>query len=84
MCLFGKLPALSQESGFSLRNAEGSATVMVQFGCTTMDVEHERRELLEAINNLKYLIEQTTDAAKLAEYSDQLNKFKSKLIALLA
>ena len=57
---------------------------MVQFGCAARHVEHERREILEAANNLKYLIEHTTDAAKRAEYTDQLNKLKSNLIALLA
>jgi predicted fused transcriptional regulator/phosphomethylpyrimidine kinase len=47
-----------------------------------MDVEHERLELLEAVNNLAYLIEQTREPPKIAEYTGQLNKFKTKLIAL--
>jgi hypothetical protein len=42
----------------------------------------ERADLLNAVYNLARLIEQTKDPAKIAECIEQLNKVKSKLIAL--
>jgi len=47
-----------------------------------MDAENERADLLERLFNLVYLIEQTRDPAKIAEYVDQLNKLEAKIIAL--
>jgi hypothetical protein len=42
----------------------------------------ERADLLNAVYKLAYQIDQTKDPARIAEYVDQLNKLKSKLIAL--
>ena len=39
-------------------------------------------DLLNAVYKLAYQIQQTKDPAKIAEYIEQLNKLKSKLIAL--
>jgi hypothetical protein len=47
-----------------------------------MDAENERANLLERLLNLVYLIEQTRDRAKIAEYVDQLNKLEARIIAL--
>jgi hypothetical protein len=47
-----------------------------------MDAKDERADLLEALYNLAYLIDQTKDPAKIAEYVDQLNKLEAKIIAL--
>jgi hypothetical protein len=47
-----------------------------------MDAENERANLLEHLLNLVYLIEQTRDPAKIAEYADQLSKLEAKITAL--
>ncbi len=47
-----------------------------------MDAKGERDRLLEYLYNLVYLIEQTRDPAKIAEYADVLNKVEAKIIAL--
>ena len=47
-----------------------------------MDAKHERGDLLRALFNLVYLIDQTKDPAKTAEYVDQLHKLKAEIIAL--
>jgi len=47
-----------------------------------MDAENERAALLERLFNLVYLIEQTRDPAKIAEYADQVNKLEAKIKAL--
>jgi len=47
-----------------------------------MDAKDERADLLKALFNLVYLIDQAKDPAKAAEYVDQLNKLKAKIIAL--
>lgn len=47
-----------------------------------MEQEHERREILEAIKYLASLIEDTYDPEKIAEYVEQLNDLRTKLLAL--
>jgi len=47
-----------------------------------LDANDERADLLKALFNLVYLIDQTRDPAKAAQYVDQLNKLKAKIIAL--
>ena len=47
-----------------------------------MDAKDERADQLKALFNLVYLIDQAKDPAKAAEYVDQLNKLKAKIIAL--
>jgi hypothetical protein len=47
-----------------------------------MDAEDERADLLKALFNLVYLIDQTKDPAQAAAYADQLNKLKAKIITL--
>ena len=46
-----------------------------------MDARDERATLLERLLNLVYVIEQTRDPAKIAEYVDQLNKLEAKIKA---
>ena len=41
----------------------------------------DRSELLQAVYNLAYLIEETKDPTRIAEYIEQLSRLKSKLIA---
>ena len=48
----------------------------------TDEFTDERADLLNAVYNLACLIDQTKDPAKISEYVDQLNKLKSKLIAI--
>ena len=47
-----------------------------------MYTEDERTALLEAVSNVAYLIEETAEPAKIAEYIDQLSKLKLRLVAL--
>ena len=51
-------------------------------GRAIMDAKNERATLLEHLLNLVYLIEQTRDPAKIADYVDQLNKLEAKIKAL--
>jgi hypothetical protein len=47
-----------------------------------MDEFTDKRDLSNAVVKLAHQIEQTKDPAKIAEHIEQLNKLKSKLIAL--
>ncbi len=47
-----------------------------------MDAEKERAALLERLFELVYLIEQTRESAKIAEYADELSNLEARITAL--